>query len=147
MSAPVISTWTPPAGMLPAVAKSWRAFYLHIATEYGMSARLYRALYLAQFGRCFICRTAKGIHPDDPKGRGGRRLGIDHNHALGNRIEAVRALVCTGSLSANTCNRLIARYNAGQLERAVEVLTTAPAQTLLRAGDNMTDAELTGWLT
>lgn len=138
--------WTPPAGMLPAVVASWRAFYRHIATEYGMSARFYRALYLAQSGRCYVCRTAKGIHPDDPKGQGGRRLGVDHNHAIGNRIEAVRALVCTGSLSANTCNRLIGRYSADQLERAVEVLVEAPAQRLLAAGDNMSDAALTGWL-
>ena len=139
--------WQPPRGMLPEVVAAWRAFYRHIAAEYGMNPRFYRALYLAQSGRCFVCRTAKGIHPDDPKGRGGRRLGVDHNHAVGNRIEAVRALVCTGSLSANTCNRLIARYNAGQLERAVELLTTAPAQLLRSAGDNFSDDELTGWLT
>jgi hypothetical protein len=133
--------------MDPEVVKAWRGFYGSIKLKYGMTPRFYRALYLAQSGRCFICRTAKGIHPDDPKGRGGRRLGVDHDHAVGDRIEAVRALVCTGSLSANTCNRLIARYSAGQLLRAVEVLQDRPAQTLLSAGDNFSDAELTGWLT
>ena len=138
--------WTPPAGMLPAVVTGWRAFYRHCCALYGVTPQIYRALYLAQSGRCFICRTAKGIHPDDPKGKGGRRLGIDHNHLLGNRIEAVRALVCTGSLSANTCNRLIARYDAAQLSRAVVVLEQAPAQALLAAGE-MSDRELTGWLT
>lgn len=132
--------------MLPAVVSSWRAFYRSAFLSYGVTPRFYRALYLAQSGRCFICGIAKGVHPDDPKGKGGRRLGIDHNHAIGNKIEAVRGLVCTGSLSANTCNRLIARYNAGQLGRAVELLTEAPAQRLLAAGDNMTDLELIGWL-
>lgn len=138
--------WTAPADMLPIVASDWRAFYRVIWERYGVAPRFYRALYLAQSGRCYICRTAKGIHPDDPKGGGSRRLGVDHNHAIGNRVEAVRALVCTGSLSANTCNRLIARYNFDQLSRAVDVLTLAPAQRLLAAGDNMSDDVLTGWL-
>lgn len=122
------------------------AFYRAAWDKYEVSPRFYRALYLAQSGRCYICRIAAGIHPDDPKGGGTRRLGIDHNHTIGNRIEAVRALVCTGSLSANTCNRLIARYTVAQLERAVEVVTGAPAQRLRSACDNFMDAELTGWL-
>lgn len=139
--------WEPPAGMLPEVVKAWRSFYGSIRLQYGMTPRFYRALYLAQSGRCYICRKAKGVHPDDPKGRGGRRLGVDHNHAIGNRIEAVRALVCTGSLSANTCNRLIARYDVRALLRAVDVLTDPPAQLLLAAGDNMSDNTVTDWLT
>lgn len=139
--------WTPPAGMRKEAVSSWRAFYRHAYLTYGVTPRFYRALYLAQSGRCYICRVASGVHPDDPKGAGTRRLAVDHDHQIGNRIEAVRGLVCSGSLTANTCNRLIARYNAGQLSRAVELLTTRPAQTLLAAGDNMTDVELTGWLT
>lgn len=139
--------WDPPPGMLTPVAAEWRAYYRHAWTLYGVSPRFYRALYLAQSGRCYICRIASGIHPDDPKGGGRRRLGIDHNHAIGNRIEAVRGLICTGSLSANTCNRLIARYNVSQLARAVDLLTMAPAQQVLNLGDNLSDEELTGWLT
>lgn len=140
--------WTPPRGMLPAVVTSWRAFYRAAWRTYGVSPRFYRALYLAQSGRCFICRTAKGIHPDDPKGGGGRRLGIDHNHAIGNRIEAVRGLLCTGSLSANTCNRLIARYSAEQLQRAVKMLhEVPPAQRMPAYWESRSDAELTGILT
>jgi len=152
--------WVPPAGMDPEVVKAWRSFYGSIRLKYGMSARFYRALYLAQSGRCYICRKAKGVHPDDPKGRGGRRLGVDHNHMIGEgKIEAVRALVCTGSLSANTCNRLIARYDAAALERAVEVLSGAPAQRLWSAmamasvatdeplTDWQNDVLITGWLT
>jgi hypothetical protein len=134
--------------MAPEVAKAWRSFYGHIRARYGMTPALYRALYLAQSGRCYICRTARGVHPDDPRGRGGRRLGVDHNHLIGGgTVAAVRALVCTGSLNANTCNRLIARYDAAALGRAVAVLTDPPAQRLFRVGGDMTDAELTGWLT
>lgn len=153
--------WVPPADMLPEVVKAWRSFYGSIRIKYGVTPRFYRALYLAQSGRCYICRKAKGVHPDDPKGRGGKRLGVDHNHLIGEgKIEAVRALVCTGSLSANTCNRLIARYSAEQLLRAAEVLTKPPAQRLI---SDMTgvldlwpgnaprqwqdDVILTGWLT
>ena len=142
-----LEAWVPPADMLPEVVKAWRDFYSHIGRSYGVSARFYRALYLAQRGRCYICRTAKGVHPDDPRGRGSRRLGVDHNHAIGARIEAVRALVCTGSLTANTCNRLIGRYSAEQLSRAVTVLAIAPAQVLRTAGYDLPDAELEGWLT
>lgn len=137
--------WEPPPGMAKPVASDWRAYYRTAWVTYGVTPKFYRALYLAQMGRCYICRVARGIHPDDPHGRGSRRLGIDHNHAIGNRIEAVRGLLCTGSLNANTCNRLIGRYNTGQLQRAVDLLTEAPAQRLLAAG-YMTDAELTGWL-
>jgi len=136
--------WTPPVGMSTGVASGWRAFYRAARDNYGVTPRFYRALYLAQMGRCYICRTARGKHPDDPKGTGGRRLGIDHNHAIGPRIEAVRGLLCTGG--DRTCNRIIGWLDAGQLERAVDLLTDPPAQKLLRMGDNYSDAELTGML-
>jgi hypothetical protein len=73
----------------------------------------YRALYAAQGGRCYVCRRASGK---------AKRLGVDHDHLTGE----VRGLLCTGSLSANTCNRLIAIYNRAQLLRAVEMLTDPP---------------------
>jgi hypothetical protein len=122
--------WEPPAGMHPDVVAGWRAFYRAEWDKYGVTPAFYRQMYLAQSGRCYICRRAKGINPDDPNGRGTRRLGVDHNHAMGNRIEAVRGLLCTGSLNANTCNRLIARYDAYALERAAKLLLDPPAQTL-----------------
>jgi hypothetical protein len=121
--------WTPPAGMLPAVVKSWRAFYLEALSGragYRIMPEEYRRLYLAQKGRCWICRKAVGIHPDDPKGRGSRRLGVDHDHLTGD----VRGLLCTGSLSADTCNRLIARYSRQALARAAEYMATPPARVL-----------------
>lgn len=148
MTAETVLEWKPPPDMLNPVAASWRAFYRTALATYGVTPAFYRQMYLAQSGRCYICRTAKGIHPDDPRGAGGRRLGIDHNHLLGNRIEAVRGLLCTGSLSANTCNRLIARYSAAQLERALGQLLDPPAQRLLRMIDvNTPDSIVTGLLT
>ena len=143
MSAAVLD-WTPPEGMLKPVISSWRAFYRAALKTYDVTPAGYRALYLAQYGRCYICQKARGIHPDDPKGRGGRRLGIDHNHLIAGR-HAVRGLLCAGSLSANTCNRLIARYNYASLRRAVSYLEEAPAQAVLRRLDEgpVTDEELT----
>jgi hypothetical protein len=124
--------WAPPDGMLPAVAIAWRAFYGDAFRKYRITPDEYRLLYVAQKGRCWICprpNGAKGIHPDDPKGRGGRRLGVDHNHLTGE----VRGLLCTGSLSANTCNRLIARYSRASLQRAADYLTDPPARVLAEA--------------
>src|SRR6185503_4647381 len=106
-----------------------------------------RALYLAQLGRCYICQKAKGIHPDDPKGKGGRRLGVDHNHLIGNNAHAVRGLLCTGSLSANTCNRLIARYSQDALARAHGYVLDPPAWKVLRRLADEPDADPTGWAT
>lgn len=149
MTAETLERWEPPQGMDPEVIKAWRGFYGSIKLKYGMTPRFYRALYLAQSGRCYICRATKGVHPDDPKGRGGRRLGVDHDHAVGGRIEAVRALLCTGG--DRTCNRIIGWLDDGQLLRAVEVLQDRPAQKLRHftaaMGAEPADHELTGWLT
>jgi hypothetical protein len=141
--------WTAPAGMETGPRIAWAQFYRRAWAEYRISPKEYRALYLAQLGRCFVCQKAKGIHPDDPKGRGSRRLGVDHNHLIAGR-GAVRALLCTGSLSADTCNRLIGRYSYEELRRAMIVLSEPPAQILLRVLDDesvQTDEEITGYLT
>lgn len=138
--------WTAPAGMENGVRIAWAQFYRRVWAEYRLSPKEYRALYLAQLGRCYICRKAKGIHPDDPKGKGSRRLGVDHNHLIRGR-GAVRGLLCTGSLSADTCNRLIARYDHAALRRAVFHLEEAPAQLVLMALDEGRDVDVTGMLT
>lgn len=112
---------------MPAVVtQRWRAFYRDVEAKYGLSPYDYRLLYLAQKGRCWICRDAKGIHPDDPKGRGYRRLGVDHNHATG----AVRGLLCTGG--DKTCNRILGwlHDNPGAFRRAAEYLEHPPARVL-----------------
>lgn len=93
--------------------QSWAAFFRQIQAKYGLSELEYRALYRAQGGRCYVCRKATGKS---------KRLGVDHDHLTGE----VRGLVCTGSLSANTCNRLIARYSRAQLLRAAAMLSDPP---------------------
>lgn len=81
--------------------------------KYGLSADEYRALYYAQGGKCYVCRKASGK---------ARRLGVDHDHVTGE----VRGLVCTGSINAMTCNRLIAIYGREQLLRAAAMLSDPP---------------------
>lgn len=136
--------WTPPVGMTQTVTRAWRNFYSDMLRDHEITPQDYRALYLAQQGRCYVCRTATGKHPDDPKGRGGRRLGVDHHHALTGRA-AVRGLLCTGSTDPKTCNRLIAFYNADQLYRASDYLRFPPAPAVLEMVRNgATDQDLIG---
>jgi hypothetical protein len=81
--------------------------------KYGLTPDEYRALFYAQGGRCYVCRKARGK---------AKRLGVDHDHVTGE----VRGLVCTGSLNAMTCNRLIAIYGREQLLRAAAMLSDPP---------------------
>jgi len=108
--------WVPPDGMEKSVRLAWLGFYNRAMGLYGVTPSQYRDLYLVQKGRCWICQKAKGVHPDDPKGRGGRRLGIDHNHVT----LAVRGLLCTGG--DKTCNRIIGWLGPAALRRAAEYL-------------------------
>jgi Recombination endonuclease VII len=111
----------------------WRKFYRMCERTYGtpqrpFGEREYVALYVAQDGRCAICRRSRGRDPREPlayvgRKRKPRRLGVDHNHLTG----LVRGLLCSGSVSANTCNRLVARYDADALERAARYLREPPA--------------------
>jgi len=68
--APTVDLWTPPEGMGSLDVTAWRTFYRRTLDLYGVTPADYRLLYIAQRGRCWICRTAKGIHPDDPKAGG-----------------------------------------------------------------------------
>lgn len=90
-----------------------RRFFRECQRKYGLSEEGYRALYKAQGGRCYVCRKASGK---------ARMLGVDHNHLTGE----VRGLVCTGSLTAMTCNRLIAIFTREALVRAVAMLSDPP---------------------
>ena len=141
--------WQPPDGMDPMVAKRWRAFYAVMASGangYTLTPWEYRMLYIGQRGRCFICRRAKGIHPDDPKGRGSRRLGVDHNHVTGH----VRGLLCTGG--DKTCNRIIGWLDGAALARAARYVHKPPAMVLIeldvarrqadQAGEILLDSDL-----
>lgn len=95
-------------------------FFADIFDKYGVTPAEYRALYRAQGGRCYVCRRASGK---------AKRLGVDHNHLT----KEVRGLVCTGSLNANTCNRLIAIYGREALLRAVAMLSDPPPARLVLA--------------
>lgn len=110
------------------MADTQRAFFASILRKYGVTEAEYRALFRAQGGRCYVCRKAAGRS---------KRLGVDHNHLTGE----VRGLVCTGSLNAMTCNRLIAIYTRAALVRAVEMLNDPPpARAVLvamRSGEEM----------
>ena len=92
-----------------------RQFFTNIQRLYGVSESWYREQYRLQGGKCWICRKASGK---------AKMLGVDHNHLTGE----VRGLLCTGSQSANTCNRLIARYSVEALDRAAEYLRNPPAR-------------------
>lgn len=123
--------WTPPDGMLPHVARAWREFYRKASSGvagYTATPEMYVGLYKAQLGRCFICQVARGIHPEDPKGRGSQRLGWDHNHATG----AVRGLLCTKGVWS--CNRIVGRFrdNAAAFKRGAQYLETPPAYVFTR---------------
>jgi hypothetical protein len=135
-----------PAGMTPAVAAKWREFFRKAQSGtagYKATPAMYVILYKAQLGRCYICQVAKGINPEDPRGRGAQRLGWDHNHAT----SAVRGLLCTkGQWS---CNRIIGRYrdNPGAFRRAARYLEQPPALVLARvqelAGDLSVEERIT----
>lgn len=140
--ASTVALWDPPEGMTAPKVKAWRVFYSRALDVYGVTPEQYRRLYVAQRGRCWICRKAKGIHPDDPKAAGTRRLGIDHDHVTG----AVRGLLCTGG--DKTCNRIIGWLNPDALLRASEYLRSRggqPARVLLALDLTAADAmEQTG---
>lgn len=94
-------------------AKSRASFFASIMKKYGISEIEYRALFRAQGGKCYVCRKANGTT---------RRLGVDHDHLTGE----IRGLVCTGSLDAKTCNRLIAILDREALLRAAAMLSDPP---------------------
>jgi hypothetical protein len=107
-------------------------FLASVYEKYGITPAEYRAMYRAQGGRCYVCRKAAGR---------AKRLGVDHDHLTGE----VRGLVCTGSLNANTCNRLIAIYSRDALLRAVAMLSDPPpARAVLAAmrGEHDGDPEI-----
>lgn len=124
-----MNAWEPPAGMSVTHVRAWREFFRKAASgQAGYTATWedYVILYRAQLGRCFICQTARGINPDDPKARGTQRLGWDHNHMTG----AVRGLLCTkGEWS---CNRIVGRFRdkPEAFWRGFRYLTKPPALVL-----------------
>jgi hypothetical protein len=139
--ASTVDLWTPPEGMRALHVAGWRTFYSRVLDVYGVTPAEYRLLYVAQKGRCWICRKAKGIHPDDPRARGSRRLGVDHDHVT----DAVRGLLCTGG--DKTCNRVIGWLDAPSLFRASAYLgsrSSQPARVLREMRHQIGLAEVDG---
>lgn len=130
--------WTPPAGMAPTVAKAWMAFFRKAqsgSAGYTATPEMYVITYKIQLGRCFICQKARGVNPEDPKGRGAQRLGWDHNHATG----AVRGLLCTkGEWS---CNRIVGRFrdDSEAFRRGAMYLERPPALILAMVQEKLAD--------
>jgi hypothetical protein len=74
-------------------ARAERAYFRWTEKTYGVTEEQYRALLMAQDGRCAIC----GRLPRN------RRLAVDHDHNTGE----VRGLLCY------TCNHFVLRYVEG----------------------------------
>jgi hypothetical protein len=93
---------------------STKAHRARVAKVYGIQPDDYDRLYVAQEGRCAICRRATGKT---------RRLAVDHDHATGK----VRGLLC------RVCNSMLghARDDIEFFVRAVHYLTFPPAESVL----------------
>jgi hypothetical protein len=86
-----------------------RAWERGIAKRFGISAETYRAILLAQGGRCAICRGQSVRGP----------LAVDHDHATGQ----IRGLLCT------LCNRGLGAFrdDPAFLQAAASYLAAAKA--------------------
>jgi recombination endonuclease VII len=84
-----------------------------LMSRFGMTAEEYRALYEAQGGRCYICRTARGIT---------KMLAVEHRHADG----LWRGLAC------GPCNWLLAKLgdDPAEFRRIADALEHPPAVAL-----------------
>lgn len=95
-----------------------------VEKKYNLPPGGYDAIYVAQGGKCYICRRATGKS---------KNLSVDHSHAhcdyQGSCGDCVRCLACT------KCNRGVLghlRDDPEALRRAIEVVTRLPAQDVLR---------------
>lgn len=80
-----------------------------LSRAYGITLEDYTAMYLAQDGKCWICKESK-----PPNGKGG--LVVDHCHTKGH----VRGLLCS------SCNTGIGKFKESiqSLQRAIDYLST-----------------------
>jgi hypothetical protein len=88
-----------------------------VERTYGITAEEYRALFIAQGGRCYICqRVARS-----------KRLAVDHDHVTGE----VRGLLCADS--ERGCNHAILGNirDVEMARRIVKYLEAPPARSVL----------------
>lgn len=95
-----------------------------VAATYGLALDGYDRLYLAQGGRCYICRRATGKT---------RRLAVDHDHKTGK----VRGLLC------KSCNTMLghARDDPAMFYRAADYLELPPAEVIIYRNQPGREAE------
>lgn len=95
-----------------------------VAATYGLALDGYDRLYLAQGGRCYICRRATGKT---------RRLAVDHDHKTGK----VRGLLC------KSCNTMLghARDDPMMFFRAASYLDCPPANEVIYGDTDGREAE------
>jgi hypothetical protein len=111
-------------GKLCGACRPW-AGYAKSLRRFGLTPTDYLAILDAQGGTCYICATPPN----------GKRLCIDHDHSLPDGRDAVRGLLC------DECNyNRLPRFaeNLAMMRRAVEYLTEAPAQAILKAEGHRT---------
>jgi hypothetical protein len=88
-----------------------------VQRTYGISPEDYRALFLAQGGRCFICQ--RKVHT--------KRLAVDHDHKTGE----VRGLLCADD--ERGCNHAVLGNikDLAMAKRIVSYLENPPARSVL----------------
>ena len=92
---------------------------------YGITPEDYQALYIAQNGRCVLCRRVIGIN---------RRAAIDHDHSC-QLCGGTGCRECVRGLMDNHCNREVLgwfRDDPIRFEAIVEYLRNPPAKQILR---------------
>lgn len=110
-------------GKLCRACKPW-AGYAKSLRRFGLTPVQYVAILAAQGGRCYVC----GVAPD------GKRLSIDHDHAMPEGPDSVRGLLC------NECNynRLpIFGEDVEMLRRAISYLESPPARVVIESAPTL----------
>lgn len=99
------------------------AHALHVARNYAITRDEYKMLYVAQGGRCYVCRKATGKT---------KHLAVDHDHGcLAGHPPEQGCRLCVRALLCSRCNRTIGFLDELALARAIDVLLYRPAQRVL----------------
>jgi hypothetical protein len=99
-----------------------------LESNFGITSRLYWAIYEFQGGRCAICRLATGK---------AKRLAVDHDHELAKTHDhplEQACRLCVRGLLCSRCNRWGVPLFLGAILRALDYLTDPPARKVLDGG-------------